>query len=70
MFLKDLFKKRRRCNHDLKDENTTLSLKRVVSDSLDADLPDSYDKELFQSKTNLLMSVFIDKAVQGMRVVA
>lgn len=24
MFLKDLFKKRRRCNHDLKDENTTL----------------------------------------------
>ena len=51
-----------------KDENTTLSLKRVVSDSLDADLPDSYDKELFQSKTNLLMSVFIDKAVQGMRV--
>jgi type I restriction enzyme R subunit len=51
-----------------KDENTTLNLKRVVSDSLDADLPDSYDKELFQSKTNLLMSVFIDKAVQGMRV--
>ena len=51
-----------------KDENTTLSLKRAVSDSLDADLPDSYDKELFQSKTNLLMSVFIDKAVQGMRV--
>ena len=51
-----------------KDENTTLSLKRVVSDSLDADLPDSYDKELFQSKMNLLMSVFIDKAVQGLRV--
>ena len=51
-----------------KDENTTLNLKRVVSDSLDVDLPDSYDKELFQSKTNLLMSVFIDKAVQGMRV--
>lgn len=51
-----------------KDENTTLNLKRAVSDSLDADLPNSYDKELFQSKTNLLMSVFIDKAVQGMRV--
>jgi type I restriction enzyme R subunit len=51
-----------------KDENTTLNLKRVVSDSLNADLPDSYDKELFQSKINLLMSVFIDKAIQGMRV--
>ena len=51
-----------------KDDNTTLNLKRVVSDSLDADLPACYDKELFQSKTNLLMSVFIDKAVQGMSV--
>lgn len=52
-----------------KDENTTLNLKKAVTDSLDADLPISYDKDLFQSKINLLMSVFIDKAVQGMRVV-
>ncbi len=52
-----------------KDENTTLNLKKAVTDSLDADLPISYDKNLFQSKINLLMSVFIDKAVQGMRVV-
>ena len=51
-----------------KDENTTLKLKKAVEDSLDEDLPVSYDKELFQSKTNLLMSLFIDKAVQGMRV--
>lgn len=51
-----------------KDENTTLNLKKAVTDSLDADLPVSYDKELFQSKINLLMSVFADKAVQGMRV--
>ena len=51
-----------------KDENTTLNLKNVVSNSLDADLPESYDKEIFQSKINLLMSVFIDKAIQGMRV--
>ncbi len=51
-----------------KDENTTLNLKNVVSNSLDADLPESYDKDIFQSKINLLMSVFIDKAVQGMRV--
>ncbi len=51
-----------------KDDNTTLNLKRVVSDSLDADLPNCYDKELFQLKTNLLMSVFVDKAIQGLRV--
>lgn len=51
-----------------KDENTTLNVKKVVTDSLDADLPVSYDKDVFQSKINLLMSVFIDKTVQGMRV--
>ena len=53
-----------------KDENTTLKLKNAIEDSLDQDLPISYDKDLFQSKTNLLLSVFIDKAVQSMRVVA
>ena len=53
-----------------KDENTTLKLKNVIEDSLDQDLPISYDKDLFQSKTNLLLSLFIDKAVQGMCVVA
>ena len=51
-----------------KDENTTLKLKSAVEDSLNEDLPLSYNKEIFQSKTNLLMSMFIDKAVQGMRV--
>ena len=53
-----------------KDENTTLKLKNAIEDSLDQDLPISYDKDLYQSNTNLLLSVFIDKAVQGMRVVA
>lgn len=51
-----------------KDINTTLNLKRVITNSLDEDLPDSYDKEIFQSKTNLLMSVFMDKAIQGLRI--
>lgn len=51
-----------------KDESTTLKLKSAVENSLNEDLPLSYDKEVFQSKTNLLMSMFIDKAVQGMRV--
>lgn len=53
-----------------KDDNTTLKLKNAIEDSLDKDLPNSYDKDIFQSKINLLLSVFIDKAVQGMRVVA
>jgi len=51
-----------------KDDNTTLKLKKAIEDSLDQDLPITYDKEIFQSKINLLLSVFIDKAVQGMRV--
>lgn len=51
-----------------KDENTTFNLKKTVEDSLDEDFPVSYDKEIFQSKANLLLSLFIDKAVQGMRV--
>lgn len=51
-----------------KDENTTLKLKKPVEDSLDEDLLVSYDKEIFRSKTNLLLSLFIDKTVQGMRV--
>ena len=51
-----------------KDDNTTLKIKKVIDESLDNDLPDSYDKELFQSKTNLLLSTFIDKAVQGIKV--
>ncbi len=51
-----------------KDDKTTLKIKKVIDESLDSDLPDSYDKELFQSKTNLLLSTFIDKAVQGIKV--
>lgn len=52
-----------------KDEMTTSRLKHAISDSLDEDLPLSYDKESFVSKTNLLLSIFIDKAVQGVCIV-
>lgn len=48
-----------------KDEQTKERVKTAISDSLDVDLPESYDKEVFNSKTNLLLSIFIDKAVQG-----
>ena len=49
-----------------KDERTTSRVRSAISDSLDQDLPESYDKELFVSKTNLLLSLFIDKATQGL----
>ena len=51
-----------------KDGNMKETLKRVVQDSLDKDLPEIYNKELFQEKTNMLMDVFIDKSVQGLKV--
>lgn len=51
-----------------KDENTTFKLKSTIQDSLNNDLPMSYDKEIFNSKINLLLSVFVDKAVQGMMI--
>ena len=34
-------------------------------DTLDAGLPESYDKEVFNVKTELLLNHFIDMAVQG-----
>ena len=51
-----------------KDGNMKETLKRIVQDSLDRDLPEIYSKELFQAKTNILMDVFIDKSVQGLKV--
>lgn len=51
-----------------KDAQTKERVKTAIEDSLDIDLPDTYDKESFNSKTNLLMSVIIDKAVQGVRI--
>jgi len=51
-----------------KDAQTKERVKTAIEDSLDLDLPNSYDKESFNSKTNLLMSVIIDKAVQGVRI--
>ena len=34
-------------------------------ETLDTDLPESYDKEIFNVKTDLLLSHFVDMAVQG-----
>jgi type I restriction enzyme R subunit len=49
-----------------KDEQPVSRVKKAIEDTLDKDLPDSYDTESFASKTNLILSLLIDKAVQGL----
>ena len=48
-----------------KDDMPREKVKNAIQSSLDADLPDSYDKESFQSKITLLLNHFIDMAIQG-----
>ena len=48
-----------------RDEQPRAKVKTAIEQSLDADLPMSYDKETFAAKTNLLLTHFIDMAVQG-----
>jgi len=52
-----------------KDERTTSKVRTAILDSLDVDLPESYDKNFFNIKTDYILSLFIDKAVQGMAIV-
>lgn len=49
-----------------KDEQPTLKVKNLIEESLDSDLPDSYNSDIFSAKANLVLSLFIDKAVQGL----
>ena len=48
-----------------KDEQPKGRVIKMVKDSLDADLPDSYDKISFNAKVDLLINHFVDMAVQG-----
>lgn len=48
-----------------KDEQPRAKVKTAIETSLDADLPLSYDKETFTVKIDLLLTHFIDMAVQG-----
>ena len=48
-----------------KDEQPRSRVKSAIEEILDDDLPDSYDKEFFEMKTDLLMTHFMDMAVQG-----
>lgn len=46
-------------------EQPKARVKNTIMETLDADLPDSYDKEVFVVKIDLLLNHFIDMAVQG-----
>ena len=48
-----------------KDDQPRERVKDAIQISLNDDLPMSYDKDSFQSKTSLLMNHFIDMAIQG-----
>ena len=48
-----------------KDDQPKLKVKSAIESALDKDLPESYDKEAFEAKTNLLLNHFIDMAIQG-----
>lgn len=68
---KNLFKKLTEEKKELlvvdwyKDEQPRAKVKTAIETSLDADLPVSYDKETFAAKIQLLLTHFIDMAVQG-----
>lgn len=68
---KNLFKKLTESKKELlvvdwyKDEQPRAKVKTAVEVSLNQDLPDSYDKDSFKSKIDLLMNHFVDMAVQG-----
>ena len=48
-----------------KDDQPRLKVKSAIEYALNEDLPESYDKESFEAKTNLLLNHFIDMAIQG-----
>ena len=68
---KNLFKKLTEEKKELlvvdwyKDEQPRARVKTAIEKSLNDDLPMSYDKETFAAKINLLLTHFIDMAVQG-----
>lgn len=48
-----------------KDDQPRMKVKSAIEYALNEDLPESYDKESFEAKTNLLLNHFIDMAIQG-----
>ena len=50
-----------------KDTQTQAKVKSAIEDVLDEDLPNSYDKELFQQKTKQLFGMIFDYASRGFK---
>ena len=48
-----------------KDDQPKAKVRSAIECTLDEDLPESYNKEVFESKINLLLNHFIDMAIQG-----
>ena len=48
-----------------KDEQPKQRVMAIIQSSLNNDLPESYNRDVFTLKTNLLMNHFIDMSVQG-----
>lgn len=48
-----------------RDEQPRAKVRSVIEQSLDADLPISYDKDTFTAKIDMLLTHFVDMAVQG-----
>ena len=48
-----------------RDEQPRAKVRSVIEQSLDADLPVSYDKDTFTAKIDMLLTHFVDMAVQG-----
>lgn len=53
-----------------KDDQPRQKVYDLIQETLNEDLPESYDKLSFDSKTNLLLSHFMDMAIQGFGWVA
>ena len=53
-----------------KDDQPRQKVYDLIQETLNVDLPESYDKLSFDSKTNLLLSHFMDMAIQGFGWVA
>lgn len=51
-----------------KEEQSKEKVREAISSTLDEELPLSYDKEIFNAKANLILSLLIDKFVQGIGI--
>ena len=51
-----------------KDTQPISRVRDAIKDQLDEDLPQSYDKETFNQKSDLILNMLIDKTVQGIQI--